>query len=117
MSQRSYKRLSLQEREEISRSLAQGLSFLNIAGLLDRNVSTISRHVLIPGTPYLNKRGSAKVQKFHRSKSFFHRAIVFASMLNFINFYIPDFFINPVHDSIITDPDSAESAQIIGQRG
>ncbi|PIP71066.1 MAG: hypothetical protein COW90_01985, partial [Nitrospirae bacterium CG22_combo_CG10-13_8_21_14_all_44_11] len=47
MSQRSYKRLSLQEREEISRSLAQGLSFLNIAGLLDRNVSTISRHVLI----------------------------------------------------------------------
>ena len=45
MSQRSYKRLSLQEREEISRSLAQGLSFRNIAELLDRNVSTISREI------------------------------------------------------------------------
>ena len=45
MSQRSYKSLSLKEREEISRSLAQGLSFRNIAGLLDREVSTISREI------------------------------------------------------------------------
>lgn len=45
MSQRRYKRLSLKEREEISRSLAQGLSFRNIAGLLERDVSTISREI------------------------------------------------------------------------
>jgi len=45
MSQRSYKRLSLKEKEEISRSLAQGLSFRSIAGLLERDVSTISREI------------------------------------------------------------------------
>ena len=45
MSRRRYKRLSLKEREEISRSLAQGLSFRNIAGLLERDVSTISREI------------------------------------------------------------------------
>lgn len=45
MSQRRYKRLSLKEREEISRSLAQGISFRSIAGLLERDVSTISREI------------------------------------------------------------------------
>lgn len=40
-----YKRLSLLEREEISRMLAQRCSFQHIAGTLGRNVSTISREV------------------------------------------------------------------------
>ena len=54
MSQRSYKRLSLKEREEISRSLAQGISFRNIAGLLERDVSTISREI---NRASMNKKG------------------------------------------------------------
>jgi len=40
-----YKRLSLEEREEISRMLAQKCSFQNIAKSLSRNVSTISREI------------------------------------------------------------------------
>jgi len=40
-----YKRLSLAEREEISRMLAQKYSFQSIAKSLRRNVSTISREV------------------------------------------------------------------------
>lgn len=42
---KNYKRLSLEEREEISRMLAQKCSFQSIAKLLDRNVSTISREI------------------------------------------------------------------------
>lgn len=41
----NYKRLSLVEREEISRMLAQKCSFQDIARSLGRNVSTISREV------------------------------------------------------------------------
>ena len=40
-----YKRLSAEEREEISRMLAQKCSFQSIAKMLCRNVSTISREV------------------------------------------------------------------------
>jgi len=42
---KNYKRLSLEEREEISRRLAQKHSFQDIAKLLRRNVSTVSREV------------------------------------------------------------------------
>lgn len=42
---KNYKRLSSDEREEISRMLAQGRSFNEIAKLLGRRVSTISREV------------------------------------------------------------------------
>lgn len=45
MSQRKYKRLSFYEREEISRGLAQMLSFREIANKLNRKPSTISREV------------------------------------------------------------------------
>lgn len=64
MRQRSYKRLSLKEREEISRSLAQGLSFRSIAGLLERDVSTISREInraSMNKYTYLNGRGKDSV--------------------------------------------------------
>jgi transposase, IS30 family len=40
-----YKRLGLEEREEISRMLAQKCSFQSIAKSLNRNVSTISREI------------------------------------------------------------------------
>jgi IS30 family transposase len=40
-----YKRLNIEEREQISRSLAADKSFREIAGLLSRSVSTISREV------------------------------------------------------------------------
>jgi len=40
-----YKRLSLEEREEISRMLAQKCSFQDIAKSLGRNVSTVSREI------------------------------------------------------------------------
>ncbi|MBU3999948.1 IS30 family transposase [Patescibacteria group bacterium] len=42
---KNYQRLSLEEREEISRMLAQKCSFQKIAKSLNRNVSTISREV------------------------------------------------------------------------
>jgi len=41
----NYKRLNDLEREEISRRLSQKCSFRNIAGTLNRNVSTISREI------------------------------------------------------------------------
>jgi IS30 family transposase len=45
MKSRRYQRLSLHEREEISRFLAQGRSFREIANAIARDVSTISREV------------------------------------------------------------------------
>jgi transposase, IS30 family len=42
---KNYKRLTLKEREEISRMLAQGYSLQTIAKSLERSVSTISREV------------------------------------------------------------------------
>ncbi len=42
---KNYKRLNSNEREEISRMLAQECSFHTIAKVLDRNVSTISREI------------------------------------------------------------------------
>jgi len=42
---KKYKRLSLEEREEISRMLAQRCSFQSIAKILGRNVSTVSREI------------------------------------------------------------------------
>lgn len=41
----NYKRLSALEREEISRMLSQKYSFRNIARVLNRNVSTVSREI------------------------------------------------------------------------
>ena len=43
---KNYKRLNLDEREEISRMFAQNYSLNQIAELLGRPVSTISREVL-----------------------------------------------------------------------
>lgn len=40
-----YKRLSMEEREEISRGLGQGLSFREISRVLGRAVSTVSREI------------------------------------------------------------------------
>lgn len=42
---KNYKRLSMDEREEISRMLAQNRSLNDIADLLDREASTISREI------------------------------------------------------------------------
>jgi len=41
----NYKRLSDLEREDISRMLSQKCSFRDIAKVLNRNVSTISREI------------------------------------------------------------------------
>src|SRR3972149_5914051 len=69
MSQRSYKRLSLKEREEISRSLAQGLSFRNIAGLLERDVSTISREINRASTNRYTYRAERSQRRASRNAS------------------------------------------------
>lgn len=45
MKNRGYQRLELNEREEISRCLAQGKSFRGIARVISRHVSTVSREV------------------------------------------------------------------------
>lgn len=45
MKNRGYQRLALNEREEISRCLAQGKSFREIARVISRHVSTVSREV------------------------------------------------------------------------
>jgi IS30 family transposase len=45
MKNRRYQRLALNEREEISRCLAQGKSFREIARVISRHVSTVSREV------------------------------------------------------------------------
>src|SRR3989338_5398301 len=42
---KKYKRLTSEEREEISRMLARDCSFQSIARLLGRNVSTVSREI------------------------------------------------------------------------
>lgn len=54
MSQQHYHRLSLAEREEISRYLAAGLSFQDIGRRLSRSVSTIAREV---GQKYFGRSG------------------------------------------------------------
>lgn len=69
MSQRSYKRLSLKEREEISRSLAQGISFRNIAGLLERDVSTISREINRASTNKYTYRAERSQKRANRNAS------------------------------------------------
>lgn len=69
MSQRSYKRLSLKEREEISRSLAQGISFRSIAGLLERDVSTISREINLASMNKHTYRAERSQRRANRNAS------------------------------------------------
>ncbi|MDD5173160.1 MAG: IS30 family transposase [Patescibacteria group bacterium] len=58
---KNYKRLNLDEREEISRMLAQKYSLNQIARLLDRHVSTISREVLVGScNKYTYRAGKAQ---------------------------------------------------------
>jgi len=58
---KNYKRLSLDEREEISRMLAQNRSLNEIANVLNRHVSTISREVNAGGcNKYTYRAGRAQ---------------------------------------------------------
>lgn len=58
---KNYKRLSLEEREEISRMLAQGCSLNEIAKVLNRHVSSISREVCAGGCDkYTYRAGKAQ---------------------------------------------------------
>ncbi|OGL40967.1 MAG: hypothetical protein A2043_11130 [Candidatus Schekmanbacteria bacterium GWA2_38_9] len=60
---KSYKRLSAEEREEISRCLANGESFQDIARLLGRAVSTITWEVCSAGANrWTYRAGSAQRQ-------------------------------------------------------
>ena len=64
-----YKRLSLEEREEISRMLAQKHSFQDIAKSLNRNVSTISREVKSGGSnKYIYRASIAHRRAIRNSK-------------------------------------------------
>ena len=64
-----YKRLSLEEREEISRMLAQKHSFQDIAKLLNRNVSTVSREVKSGGSnKYLYRASVAHHRAIRNSR-------------------------------------------------
>ena len=59
---KTYKRLCLAEREEISRMLAQGCSLNNIAESLSRQVSTVSREIRLGSSNKYTYRAS-KAQK------------------------------------------------------
>jgi len=66
---KNYKRLSADEREEISRQLAQGCFLNDIAKSLDRLVSTISREVLAGGcSKYTYRAGKAQRRAARNSK-------------------------------------------------
>jgi len=64
-----YKRLGIEEREEISRMLAQKCSFQNIAKLLDRQVSTISREIEAGGSnKYIYRASRAQARAVRNSR-------------------------------------------------
>ena len=66
---KNYKRLNSNEREEISRMLAQECSFRNIAKALGRNVSTISREISVgSGNKYIYRAVRAQ-KRANRSAS------------------------------------------------
>lgn len=64
-----YKRLSDDEREEISRMLAQKCSFQSIAGCLGRNVSAISREVKAGGCNKYTYRAGKASRRAKRNSS------------------------------------------------
>lgn len=66
---KKYKRLSLGEREEISRMLAQECSFQQIAKALGRNVSTVSREIVAGGcNKYTYRAGRAQGRAIRNSR-------------------------------------------------
>lgn len=64
---KSYKRLSAEEREEISRCLASGESFQDIARLLGRAVSTITREVCSAGANRWTYRAGRAHRRAYRN--------------------------------------------------
>jgi len=64
---RAPRRLSAQEREEISRGLAAGMSLLAIAAQVGRAPSTISREVATNGGPHRNRAGRADQMAWARA--------------------------------------------------
>lgn len=80
----NYHRLTLGEREEISRMLAQGCSFQNIAKALGRQVSTISREVVSGGSNryvYRAIRAHRRAKRKSRKRRLWKRRIIFLSGL------------------------------------
>ena len=65
----NYKRLSLDEREEISRKLAQGCSLNSIAKSLSRNVGTISREIRLGGCNKNTYRAGKAQRRADRNSS------------------------------------------------
>jgi IS30 family transposase len=63
----SYRRLGLNEREEISRYLAQGWSFREISRALSRHVSTISREINRAGMNRYTYRASRSDRRARRN--------------------------------------------------
>jgi len=64
-----YKRLNIEEREEISRMLAQKCSFQSIAKSLSRNVSTISREIISGScNKYTYRAGKAQARAVRNSR-------------------------------------------------
>jgi len=64
-----YKRLNIEEREEISRMLAQKCSFQSIAKSLSRNVSTISREISSGScNKYTYRAGKAQARAVRNSR-------------------------------------------------
>lgn len=80
----SYRRLTLRDREEISRGLARGESFGDIAGRLHRPVSTISREVNKAGMnryTYRATRAHRRSRRNARKRKKGKRKIVLSSRL------------------------------------
>lgn len=80
----SYRRLTLQDREEISRGLARGESFGNIADHLRRPVSTVSREVNKAGMNRYTSRAARahrRSQRKARTRKKGRRKIVFCPRL------------------------------------
>lgn len=70
----SYKHLSIIEREKILFHLAQGLSICQIAKILGRNKSTISRELKRNSSEYLPSKAQANYHK-RRKKSCRHKLL------------------------------------------
>ena len=70
----SYKHLSITEREKILFHLAQGLSICQIAKILGRNKSTISRELKRNSSEYLPSKAQANYHK-RRKKSCRHKLL------------------------------------------
>ena len=69
MPMNKYKRLNIEEREEISRMLAQKCSFQSIAKSLSRNVSTISREIISGScNKYTYRAGKAQARAVRNSR-------------------------------------------------